>query len=146
VCFWVARLGGWPGAIQKTQPKYFKIRYLINHGSFRGRACFPSQTLLIVPKLLETTELTQYNATLLFYPHLPGREIDTFNIIPQGRMRRWKDPKPPTPSPTFEPYNGLNDVPPQEPISQGTGGSKRKATVEAATCKSALTRRLKTQI
>src|SRR2546423_7385208 len=29
-------------------------------------------------------------------------------------MRRWKDPKPPTPSPTFEPYNGLDDVPLQD--------------------------------
>lgn len=69
----------------------------------------------------------QYNATLLFYPHLPNREIDTFSlrsssialgddsIIPKrGRVRRWKDSKPPTPSPT---YNGLDDVPPQEPIN-----------------------------
>jgi len=43
-------------------------------------------------------------------------------------MRRWKDPKPPIPSPTFEPYNGLDDVPQQEPISQDTGGSKGKGT------------------
>jgi hypothetical protein len=82
----------------------------------------------------------QYNATLLFYPHLPNREIDTFSlhsssialgddsIIPKGRVRRWKDPKPPTPSPTFEPYNGLDDVPPQEPISQDPNGSKGKGT------------------
>ena len=128
----------------------------------------------------------QYNATLLFYPHLPDREIDTFSmrsssialgddsVIPKGRMRRWKDPKPPTPSPTFEPYNGLDDVPLQEPISQGTGRSTGKGThkraisaaipstervtarshsptavqvtVEAATRKSARPRKPKTQI
>jgi hypothetical protein len=50
------------------------------------------------------------------------------SIILKGRMRRWKDPKPPTPSPTFEPYNELDDVPPQEPISQDTDGSKGKGT------------------
>src|SRR5271156_5746022 len=53
------------------------------------------------------------------------------NIIPKGRMRRWKDPKPPTPSPTFEPYNGLDDVPLQEPgRSKGKGTHKR--TISAA--------------
>jgi hypothetical protein len=82
----------------------------------------------------------QYNATLLFYPQLPNRDVDTFSfrslsvafgddsIIPKGRARSWKDPKPPTPSPTFEPYNGLDDVPPQEPISQDKGRNKGKDT------------------
>jgi hypothetical protein len=126
----------------------------------------------------------QYSATLLFYPHLPDREIDRFSmrsssialgddsIIPKGRVRHWKDPKPPTPSPTFEPYSGLDNVPPQELIGQGIGGRKEKgthkrtistaipsiervtgradspsqATVETATRKSARPRKPKTQI
>ena len=103
----------------------------------------------------------------------PSIALGDDSIIPQGRTRRWKDSKPPTPSPTFEPYKGLDDVPPQEPISQGTDGSKGKGThkrtisaaipsieratgrthspsvevtVEAATRKSARTRKSKTQV
>jgi hypothetical protein len=50
------------------------------------------------------------------------------SIIPKDRMRRWKDPKLSTPSPTFKPYNGQDDVPIQESISQGTDRSTEKGT------------------
>jgi hypothetical protein len=71
-----------------------------------------------------------YPATLLFYPNLPGEKDDSDklsfhsssvaygdnSIIPKGRERGWTEPKPPTPSPTFEPVTDLDDVPPQAPI------------------------------
>jgi len=71
-----------------------------------------------------------YPATLLFYSNLPDEKDDSDkisfhsssvafgddSIIPKGRERGWKEPKPPTPSPTFEPFTDLDDVPPQAPI------------------------------
>ena len=71
-----------------------------------------------------------YPATLLFYPNLPDEKDDSDkmsfrsssvalgddSIIPRGRERGWREPKPPTPSPTFEPVTDLDDVPPQAPI------------------------------
>ena len=67
---------------------------------------------------------------MLFYPNLPSEKDDSDkisfrsssvafgddSIIPKGRERGWREPKPPTPSPTFEPFTDLDDVPPQPPI------------------------------
>jgi hypothetical protein len=72
-----------------------------------------------------------YPATLLFYPDLPSDKDDTDklsfhsssvafgddSIIPKGRERRWTEFKPSTPSPTFEPFTDLDDVPPQAPVN-----------------------------
>ena len=75
-----------------------------------------------------------YLVTLLFYPNLPSDKdnSDKFSfrslsvaygddsIIPRGRERGWRESKPPTPSPTFEPFTDLDDVPPQAPIDSVT--------------------------
>jgi hypothetical protein len=89
-----------------------------------------------------------YPATLLFYPDLPGEKDDSDkisfhsssvaygddSIIPKGRERGWTEPKPPTPSPTFEPFTDLDDVPPQAPIDsvKWKGKGLHKRTVSAA--------------
>jgi hypothetical protein len=65
----------------------------------------------------------QYNATLLFYPSLPDREIDKYShrsssvaygddsIIPSGRPEgRFLPVAPRTPSPTFEPFTDVDDL------------------------------------
>jgi hypothetical protein len=71
-----------------------------------------------------------YPATLLFYPNLPSGKDDSDkfsirsssvaysdnSIIPRGRERGWREPKPPTPSPTFKPFT----VPTQAPIDTRT--------------------------
>ena len=71
-----------------------------------------------------------YPATLLFCPNLPSEKDDSGkisfrnssvafgddNVIPRGRERGWREPKPSIPSPTFEPFTDLDDVPPQTPI------------------------------
>ena len=54
----------------------------------------------------------------------------------RGLERRWLSPRPPTPSPTFEPYRALDEVPPQPPL-QGKGKGKlgkgtHKRTISAA--------------
>lgn len=33
------------------------------------------------------------------------------SIIPRGHERGWREPKPPTPSPTLEPVTDLDDIP-----------------------------------
>jgi hypothetical protein len=67
-----------------------------------------------------------YLATLLFYPNLLSEKDDSDKIsfhsssvafrddsvIPRGCERGWREPKPPTPSLTFEPFTDLDDVPP----------------------------------
>ena len=80
---------------------------------------------------------------MLSYPNLPGKKDDSDKIsfrsssvaygddsvIPRGRERGWREPKPPTPSPTFEPFTDLDDVPLQAPIysvkRKGKGLHKR---------------------
>ena len=37
-----------------------------------------------------------------------------------GESRGWREPKPPTPSPTFESFTDLDNVPPQAPIDSVT--------------------------
>jgi hypothetical protein len=89
-----------------------------------------------------------YPATLLFYPNLPDEKDDSDkisfhsssvaygddSIIPKGRERGWREPKPPTPSPTFKPFTDLDDVPPQAPIDsvKRKGKGLHKRTVSAA--------------
>ena len=89
-----------------------------------------------------------YPATLLFYPNLPGEKDDSDKIsfrsssvaygddsvIPRGRERGWREPKPPTPSPTFEPFTDLDDVPLQAPIYsvKRKGKGLHKRTISAA--------------
>ena len=89
-----------------------------------------------------------YPATLLFYPNLPSEKDDSDKIsfhsssvafgddsvIPRGRERGWREPKPPTPSPTFEPFTDLDDVPPQAPIDsvKRKGKGPHKRTISAA--------------
>jgi hypothetical protein len=85
---------------------------------------------------------------LLFYPNLPSENNDSDkisfysssvafgddSIIPRGRERGWREPKPPTPSPTFEPFTDLDDVPPQAPIDsvKHKGKGLHKRTISAA--------------
>jgi hypothetical protein len=71
-----------------------------------------------------------YPTTLLFYPNLPVEKDDSDkisfhsssvafgddSIVPKGRERGWTELKPPTPSPTFEPFTDLDDVALQAPI------------------------------
>jgi hypothetical protein len=89
-----------------------------------------------------------YPATLLFYPNFPcdkdeNEEINfrsssvaygDDSIIPRGRERGWREPKPPTPSPTFEPFTDLDDVPLQAPIDsvKRNGKGRHKRTISAA--------------
>ena len=56
------------------------------------------------------------------------------SVIPRGRERGWREPKPPTPSPTFEPFTDLDDVPPQAPIDsvKRKGKGLHKRTISAA--------------
>ena len=84
---------------------------------------------------------------MLFYPNLLDGKDDSDkisfrsssvafgddSIIPRGRERGWREPKPPTPSPTFEPFTGLDDVPPQALIDsvKGKGKGLHKRTISA---------------
>ena len=56
------------------------------------------------------------------------------SIIPRGRERGWKEPKPPTLSPTFEPFTDLDDVPLQAPIDsvKRNGKGLHRRTISAA--------------
>ena len=78
----------------------------------------------------------QYNATLLFYPSLPDREIDKYShrsssvsygddsIIPSGRPEgRFPTVAPRTPSPTFEPFIDVDDL---QPTEKGKGKAKAR--------------------
>jgi len=86
----------WPGE--------FRIQDVINFTHWRG-------------------DKQQYNATLLFYPSLPDREIDKYSrrsssvafgddsIIPSGRPEsRFLPVAPRTPSPTFEPFTDADNL------------------------------------
>ena len=99
----------WPGE--------FRIQDVINFTNWRG-------------------DKQQYNATLLFYPSLPDREIDKYShrslsvalgddsIIPSGRPEgRYLPVALRTPSPTFEPFTDVDDL---QPTDKGKGKGKGK--------------------
>ena len=56
------------------------------------------------------------------------------SVISKGRERGWREPKPPTSSPTFEPFTDLDDVPPEAPIDsvKRKGKGLHKRTISAA--------------
>jgi hypothetical protein len=73
--------------------------------------------------------------------HWPDEEYDSLRIDdvpPQPPIdsvkRKGKGLKPPTPSPTFEPFTDLDDVPPQAPIDsvKRKGKGLHKRTISAA--------------
>jgi len=83
-----------------------------------------------------------YPAKLLFYPNLPGKKDDSDKIrcrrssVAYGNPQAVNEagPKPPTPSPTFELFMDLDDVPPQALIDsvKHKGKGLHKRTISAA--------------
>ena len=105
----------WPGE--------FRIQDVINFTRWRG-------------------DKQQYNATLLFYPSLPDREIDKHShhsssvaygddsIIPSGRPEgRFLTVTPRTPSPTFGSFTDVGDL---QPAGKGKGKTLHKRQISEA--------------